>query len=146
MSMKKLEFEKSMEEGETRKVYYTSYLRTDFVERSLVLTLKENGTVKEIFLSSYYYGSVEWRNGYGLVEPRLWENEDQAVSPSYLTRRYTVRMANGPATHNHAVDMMIPDVLDNLDNQKLAKTIGSLLDKKKSSKKLDEMIFNPQAV
>ncbi len=135
--MAKLEFEKTGNEGEYIKVYYTSYLRTDFVERSLVVTLRKNGTVKEVFLSSYHYGSVEWKSGHGLVEPRLWESDEQAVAPSYLTRRYTARMADGPASHNYALEMMIPDVLDNLESRELAELIASILVTKKSAKKID---------
>jgi hypothetical protein len=135
--MGKLLFEKTTEEGGERKIYYTSYLRTDFVERSLVVTLRKNNTVKDIFLSSYHFGSVEWKSGTGLVEPRLWESEEQAVAPSYLTRRYTVRMANGPADTNLAVEKMIPDVLDNMENRKFAETISSILVTKKSMKKIE---------
>lgn len=135
--MGKLVFEKSVNEGEYRKIYFTSYLRTDFVERSMVVTLRKNNTVREIFLSSYHFGSVEWKSGAGLVEPRLWESEEQAVSPSYLTRRYTVRMANGPATQNLAVEKMIPDVLDNMENRKFAEKISSILVTKKSMKKIE---------
>lgn len=135
--MGKLLFEKTTEEGGERKIYFTSYLRTDFVERSLVVTLRKNNTVKDIFLSSYHFGSVEWKSGTGLVEPRLWESEEQAVAPSYLTRRYTVRMANGPATQNLAVEKMIPDVLDNMENRKFAEKISSILVTKKSMKKIE---------
>ncbi len=135
--MGKLIFEKITEDREERKLYFTSYLRTDFVERSLVLTLRKNNTVKEIFLSSYHFGSVEWKSGTGLVEPRLWESEEQAVSPSYLTRRYTVRMANGPATQNLAVEKMIPDVLENMENSEIAARISSILATKKSKKKIE---------
>lgn len=135
--MGKLVFEKCTTDGEARKIYFTSYLRTDFVERSLVITLRKSGTVKEIFLSSYRYGSVEWRSGHGLVDPRLWESEEQAVAPSYLTRRFTVRMADGPANHNLAVDMMIPDVLDNMEDRGIAETVGAILVTKKSARKID---------
>jgi len=135
--MGKLVYEKIAEAGEERKLYFTSYLRSDFVERSLVVTLRKNSTVKEIFLSSYHFGSVEWKSGAGLIEPRLWESEEQAVSPSYLTRRYTVRMANGPATNTLAVEQMIPDVLDNMENRELAAKISSILVTKKSMKKIE---------
>lgn len=135
--MSKLVFEKISEENNFRKIYFTSYLRSDFVERSLVVTLRKNGTVKEIFLSSYNFGSVEWKSGHGLIEPRLWESEEQAVSPSYLTRRYTVRMANGPAAQNLALEQMIPDVLDNMENSELAAAVGSILQTKKSMKKIE---------
>jgi hypothetical protein len=102
-----------------------------------VITIRKNNTVKEIFLSSYHFGSVEWKSGTGIIDPRLWESEEQAVSPSYLTRRYTVRMANGPATTNLAVEQMIPDVLDNMEDREIAGVIGSILLTKKSKKRIE---------
>lgn len=135
--MGKLVFEKTADEGENRKIYFTSYLREDFVERSLVVTLRRNGTVKDIFLSSYHYGSVEWKSGHGLVEPRLWESEEQAVAPSYLTRRYTVRMADGPASLSLALEKIIPDVLDNMEERGVAETVGLILATKKSARRIE---------
>lgn len=129
-------YEKTKLDGDLSKAYFTSYLRADFVERALVVTLHKNRKIKALFFSAYRYGTVEWINGEGLVEPRLWESDEQAVSPSYLTRRYTVRMADGPATEASAVENIIPDVLDNMENTGLADTIRKIVRRKKSSVKI----------
>lgn len=141
--MGKLYFEKKTVDDGCRKIYFTSYLRKDFVERSLVVTLRMDYSIKNIYFSSYNYGSVEWINGGGLTDSRLWENDEQAVSPTYLTRRYTVRMANGPATGDFARDSIIPDVLDNLADRNFAGLITRIISRKSSSRKLmvDEMEF-----
>jgi hypothetical protein len=134
--MNPLTFESVKTTGKGCKLYFTSYLRKDFVERSLVITIGMDFTVSHIYLSSYCYGSVEWHNGTGLSECRKWETEEQAEAPGYLTRRYTSRMSDGYAPEGHAEQFLIPDVLDNLANRKLAETVGSILVRKKSRIKI----------
>lgn len=146
--MAKLYFEKMVEEGNCSKIYFTSYLRADFVERSLVVTLNKNHTLRQIYFSSYDHGSAEWFNGDGLAGGRKWENEDQAVSPTYLTRRYTVRMADGPAMEEFTGSKIIPDVLDNMADRNFAGLMTRIVRKKKYSRKviIDESGFIPRAV
>jgi len=73
----------------------------------------------------------------------LWESDDQAVAPTYLTRRYTVRMADGPATGNFAQEKIVPDVLDNLADRDFAEIIGRLITDKSTSETIDyrNMVF-----
>lgn len=71
-------------------------------------------------------------NGDGLVESRSWESDDQAVSSTYLTRRYTVRMANGPVPENIAVINIIPDVLGHMADKNFAIMIEKVIADKKS--------------
>ena len=118
------------------KLYFTSYLRQDFIERSLVITLNKDFTVSHIYLSSYSFGSVEWHNGSGLAECRQWETDEQAEAPGYLTRRYTARMSDGYAPYGHAEEFLIPDVLNKLDNSTLAETVRSILAVKRSGRKI----------
>jgi len=134
--MQSLTFESMKITAKGYKLYFTSYLRQDFIERSLVITLREDFTVSHIYLSSYSYGSVEWYNGSGLTECRQWETDEQAEAPGYLTRRYTARMSDGYAPEGHAEQLLIPDVLDNLENARLAGIIRSILTVKKSVKKI----------
>lgn len=136
IDMKLLTFESMKNTQDGCKLYFTSYLRKDFVERSLVITLNRDFTVSDIYLSSYVYGSVEWINGSGLAECRQWETDEQAEAPGYLTRRYTSRMSDGYAPEGHAEGLLIPDVLDNLENSKLAHVVKSILAVKKSRKKI----------
>lgn len=134
--MARLYFEKISVEGDCTKLYFVSYLRKDFVERSMVMTLNKNRTVKEIYFSSYEHGSAEWINGEGIVESRFWESDEQAVAPTYLTRRYTVRMANGPARESFAEQKILPDVLDNIADENLAKVVKRIVKKQKYSQKI----------
>lgn len=141
--MGKLYFEKVVNEDDQNKLYFTSYLRTDFVERSLVVTLDNDDIVKSIYFSSYDFGSAEWVNEHGIVDGRLWESDDQAGAATYLTRRYTVRMANGPATGSFAHEKIVPDVLDNLVDRDFAEIIIQMITGKSSSIKIDyrNMVF-----
>jgi len=134
--MSKLYFEKMVIEDDHKKIYFTSYLRSDFVERSLVMTLNKNFTVSHIYLNSYEHGSAEWYNGEGLAESRFWESDDQAESSTYLTRRYTVRMANGPAKNEFAEKKIVPDVLDNMADRSFAKHVKRIVAKEKYSRRI----------
>lgn len=134
--MKPVSFESMKITENGCKLYFTSYLRNDFIERSLVISLNNDFTVSHVYLSSYNYGSLEWHNGSGLTECRQWETDEQAEAPGYLTRRYTARMSDGYAPDGHAEDYLIPDVLDNMENSKLAGTVKSILAVKKTSKKI----------
>ncbi len=118
------------------KLYFTSYLRKDFVGKSVVITLKKDCTVSSIYLTSYDFGSVEWINGIGLSESRKWETEEQAESPGYLTRRYTSRFSDGYAPEGQAEKLLIPDVLDHLGNMEIARILRALVKVKKSRRKI----------
>jgi len=122
----KLYFEKELKEEERRKIYFTSYLRRDFVERSAVLTTEGNRLV-HAYLSSYVLGSVEWHAGSGLSECRVWESEDQAREPTYLTRRYTMRLSDGAAGNGYAVDRLVPDVLDGMADRNVAEQLELII-------------------
>lgn len=135
--MAKLYFEKLVVDEKQVKLYFTSYIRSDFVERSLVVTLDENDVVQSVYFSSYDFGSAEWINEQGIVDSRLWESDEQAGAPTYLTRRYTVRMADGPATGSFAQEKIVPDVLDNLVDGDFAAIIRQMISGKSASNKID---------
>ncbi len=131
-----IKFESLKKNDNRIKLYFTSYLRHDFIEKSIVISLNNDFTISNIYISSYDYGSVEWINGIGLTESRKWETEEQAEAPGYLTRRYTSRISNGLAPEGHAENMLIPDVLLNIDNREVAGILNSVLKGKKSRKKI----------
>ncbi len=141
--MGKIYFEKVIHENGNHKLYFTSYIRSDFIERSLVITLDDDDIVQKIYFSSYDFGSAEWINQYGIVDSRLWESDDQAGAPTYLTRRYTVRMANGPATGSFAHEKIVPDVLDNMVDSDFSELIRNMITRKDYSKKISyrDMVF-----
>ena len=73
-------------------------------------------------------------NGHGIVDSRLRESDDQAVMPIHLTGRFTIRMANGPATGRFDHEMIVPDVPDNPADRNFAEIIMRII-KCKSSRK-----------
>ena len=135
--MNRLYLEKVIDLGNGRKLYFTSYLRRDFVEHSVVITLGGNGRVDHIYFSSYHHGSVEWNNGSGFSECRLWETEDQAQEPTYLTRRYTMRLSDGEAGPGFAENAIVPDVLENMADVKVASLLREIIAGKKSGAVFD---------
>ena len=130
------EFESIKEVDEGFKIYFTSYLRQDFVEKSVVISLKKDFTITNIYLNSYDHGSLEWINGFGLSGSRKWETDEQAQSPGYLTRRYTSRISDGYAPEGHTENLLIPDVLDDINNKEIVKLLKSVLKMKKTRKKI----------
>ena len=109
------------------KIYFASYLREDYVAKSLVITLDGGMTIESIYFSSDTYGTVEWTNGVGLTDCHRWESEDQAKEPSYLTRRYTTILTNGAREADYAKELIIPDILDKLQNADVAEWIRDVI-------------------
>jgi len=132
--MRKITFESIKEDDEGYKLFFTSYLRTDFIEKSVVISLRKNFTISNIYITSYDFGSVEWINGIGLDQCRQWETDEQAESSGYLTRRYTSRISDGLAPDGLAEKHLIPDIIDNLENREIAKILESVLKVKKSKR------------
>ncbi len=139
MSTVTFESIKKTEEG--YKIYFTSYLRRDFVEKSAVITTKNDYKVVSIYISSYDFGSLEWINGIGVSECRKWETVEQAESRGYLTRRYTARISDGYAPEGHAEKLLIPDVLESIDNKKIAGILKSIIRTRRSVRKIDPAKF-----
>ncbi len=131
-----IKFESIKKTDEGLKIYLTSYLRLDFVEKSVVITLKNDFTISNIYISSYKFGSVEWINDIGISECRKWETDEQAEAPGYLTRRYTSRISNGYAPEGHAEEFLIPDILLSIENRDIAGILKSVLKVKKSKRKI----------
>jgi len=136
-----VKFEYMKETAEGCKIYFTSYLRKDFVEKSVVITLRTDFTVSGIYISSYNFGSLEWINGKGLSECRKWETDEQAESPGYLTRRYTARISNGLMSGDDAENLLIPDVINSMENSEITAILKSLMKVKKSKKKITPSDF-----
>lgn len=109
------------------KIYFASYLREDYVAKSLVICLDKGMIIESIYFSSDTHGTVEWKNGVGLTDCHRWESEDQAKEPSYLTRRYTTILTNGVRDTDYAREMIIPDILDKLQNAHVAEWVHDVV-------------------
>lgn len=117
----------SLEEGEVKKIAFASYLKKDYVAKSMVIYLDGNDIITHIYFSSNNYGSVEWKNGAGLKDCHRWESEDQAKSPSYLTRRYTAILSDGAEHTDYAKRFILPDVIEHLEDNDLADLVSDIL-------------------
>jgi hypothetical protein len=113
--------------GTEKKISFASYLRENYVAKSLVIYLDRNNIINKMFFSSDTYGTVEWINGSGLKNCHKWESEDEAKSQSYLTRRYTAILSDGAADNVYAQNRIIPDILDNLHDENIAEWIRDIL-------------------
>lgn len=126
---------------EGKKIAFASFLRKDYVAKSLVMYLDGSDIISKMFFSSDTYGTVEWINGRGLQNSHRWESDDQAKSLSYLTRRYTAILSDGSVDTEFARDFIIPDILDNLDNADTAEWIADILNTREYLVRVDTARF-----
>lgn len=113
--------------GSEKKISFASFLRENYVAKSMVIYLDQNDIISKIFFSSNTYGTVEWVNGSGLKNCHKWESEDEAKAQSYLTRRYTAILSDGAAENDYAQAHIIPDIMDNLSDANIAEWISDIL-------------------
>lgn len=113
-----------------KKIAFASYLRKDFVAKSMVIYLDRSNVIASIFFSSDIHGTAEWINGSGLTKSNRWESDDQAKSGSYLARRYTAILSNGSVDDNYAKNTIIPDILDHLESADIAEWVADILQTK----------------
>ena len=109
------------------KISFASFLKRDYVAKSMVIYLDGNGIIEKIFFSSDVFGTVEWENGAGLANCHTWENEEQARAHTYLTRRYTSILSDGSADGDYARTTILPDVLDNMEDTDTAEWIEDVV-------------------
>jgi len=123
----KIKLFKIEKDGPATKIFYASFLKKDYVAKSMVIYLDATAIISKIFFSSNDHGTVEWINGQGLRNSRAWESEESAKSQSYISRRYTAILSNGAAGNDFARERIIPDILDNLADGEIAEWIGDVL-------------------
>lgn len=130
----KLIFDKIEEEKNRRAFHFKSYLKEDFIERALVITVDEFNISRKIYFSSNQYGTTTWINGHGVYDSHRWESEDDLEQLSTLAQRYPSLLENGFVPPEFAKEKIIPDVLENLLDNDLSSILYKII-KKNSSKK-----------
>jgi len=108
-----------------KKYVFASYLKTDYVDKSLVINTDPNYNILEMIFSSNDYGIAEWVRGKGIRDCHKWEDEDAAKDVSYLSRRYTAIISNGNVTKDYAINKIISDVLNHIEDKNLCDLIFS---------------------
>ena len=101
-----------------KKYVFASYIKTDYVDKSLVINTDADCNVLEMIFSSNDYGIAEWAKGKGIRDCHKWEDEDAAKDASYLSRRYTAIISNGNVTEDYAINKIISDVLNHIEDKK----------------------------
>lgn len=128
-----------------KKISFASYLKKDYVAKSLVVYVGRNDLIEKIFFSSNEHGTVEWVNGAGLKNCHRWESEEQAQSPTYLTKRYTSILSDGAVGIDYARETIIPDILDNLHDGDIAELVSDVIQVKEYLIPLDLTRFTARA-
>jgi hypothetical protein len=115
----KLILDELITENDSTVMKFKSYLKEDFVERALIITIISSN-VEKVYFSSREYGNATWYNGHGVNEANRWENEDDLMSLSILARRYPTILQDGAVAIDYAKKYIIPDVIDNMLDKDLA--------------------------
>jgi len=74
-------------------IKYCEELRADFTKNFIKVIFSETENCEKVYINTYELGTLEYKNG--CIEMHRWENEDEAQSASYLSRRYTQRLLDG---------------------------------------------------
>ncbi len=107
-------------------VQLASYLKEDFIEHSIRITI-ENNIVKKIYFSSNENGTATWVINKGIIESHRWESEDDINELSFLSRHFPIALEDGKVTNEFALKKIIPDILDNLIDLDLSSKIYKII-------------------
>jgi hypothetical protein len=97
---------------------YCRELRRDFVRTYLKVIFDAGGKIAKVYINTYDYGTLEYKNG--VLEMHRWENEDEAQSGSYLARRYTLRIQDGIVRGDDPKRTMIDIVRSSMEPDTIA--------------------------
>lgn len=133
---KKLVLTNVADDPRGRKYVFASYIKTDYIDKSLVIYTDLEDNIFEMIFSSNDFGIAEWEAGRGIKDCHRWEDEDSAKSVSNLSRRYTAIVSNGNASADYAVNKIIADVLSHIEDM----DFSDMIFKGVTSKSPDTMI------
>lgn len=129
---KKLILEKIDNHDDYMKLHFNSYLKVDYIERSLVIKILNNNIVSSMYFSSNDFGTTHWNNGRGILDSHKWETDDDLDKISYLARRYPSLLQDGSIPEDYVFEKIIPDILDNLLDLELSLDIYKIIKNKTS--------------
>jgi hypothetical protein len=127
---KKLALTNIIDEPDRKKYVFASYLKTDYIDKSLVINTDPEYNVENMIFSSNDYGIAEWESGKGIKDCHKWEDEDAAKASSSLSRRYTAIISNGNVTEEYAINKIVSDVLSHIEDKKFCDAIFETVSKK----------------
>lgn len=114
----KLVLERIEEKDSVKIITLSSYLKEDFVEKSLIIYLRGE-KVSQLRFSSNKYGNALWTPEQGVFNVHKWETEEDIKQISNLTKHYPALFENGLETDEFAYKYIIPDIIDSLLTQEM---------------------------
>ena len=93
---------------------YCEELRADFTRNYCKVIFSEQGNCEKVYINCYEEGTLEYKNG--SIEMHRWENEDEAQSVSYLSRRYTQRLLDGVINEPDTKTKMIETIRSSMNS------------------------------
>jgi len=100
-------------DGGIKIIQFASYLKEEFIERLIKISIKNNKIVN-IYFSSNDYGTATWVINKGFVDCHRWETEDDLRQISYLAKLYPALLENGIVPVDYVFEKIIPDILENM--------------------------------
>lgn len=100
-------------------IQFASYLKEEYIERLIKLSIKDN-IVISIYFSSNDYGTAAWAIEKGFIDSHRWENEDDLKDISYLAKHYPSLLEDGVVPTDYALEKIVPDVLWNMIDMDLS--------------------------
>ena len=113
--------------NETIVLKYCEELRADFTRNYFKVLFTEQGNLEKVYINCYEAGTLEYKNGF--VEMHRWENEDEAQSVSYLSRRYTQRLLDGVIDEPDDKTKMIEIIRSSMNSSAIENEDRELFDK-----------------
>ena len=92
---------------------YCEELRADFTKNYFKVIYNESGKCEKAYINTYELGTMEYKNE--KIEMHRWENEDEAQSTSYLSRRYTQRILDGVIEETDTKSRMMEIIKSSMD-------------------------------
>ncbi len=128
----------NIEEAEnSKKITFVSYLKQDYVEKSIIIKINQEAVISSFYFSSNEYGTAEWHNGKGVINPHRWENEDDLMSISTMAHRFPTLLLDGDVPVDFAREKIIPDIVNFLLDEELQEIIYSEISTQDSHKEYD---------
>jgi hypothetical protein len=107
-------------------IRFVSYLKEDYIERLLKISIK-NDIITDLYFSSNNYGTAVWVKEKGLIDYHSWETEDQLKEISYLSHHYPALLENGEVSNEYVLKKIIPDILDYLLDSNFSVIISKII-------------------
>ena len=134
--MNKLFLVKEYSSKDSMFLEFSSSSENDSVERSAVIELNNDYSLKTVRLYSNNYGIIDWINGEGIINCHQWENSSDAAE-DFLCQQNPFFFAGNRNNSFLGAQRIIPDIASFAENQELMELLMSLSEKSVINKTFD---------